>query len=448
MKVDLNKIDDLNGELVVNISKEDYQNSYEAALKDYSKKAQFPGFRPGKVPVSLIKKKYGKGLLAEEVNKVINQAVGNYISENKLPVLGQPMPKVSEDEGDWDNPADFKFVFELGMAPEFEVKLSKREKYTWNKIVVDEKLLDQQIGDYTRRYGKLSEPEVSEDKDMLVADLIELNDDESIKEGGIMSNATVSIEHLQDKATKEALVGLKKDDSTVVDAKKLAEDDNDLMRLLNIEAEQLPGISSKFKLNVKEIRRMLPAELNQELFDKILGEGTVDSEEAFKEEISKRIAGQLEEDSKKLFKKQLTEKMLDKLKLSLPDDFLKRWIKASNDKPITDEQLEKDYPHYADNLRWQLVENKIIEENDIKVEQEELLEHTKNTLAKHFAMYGITQSDEELAKAAGNVLQDQKEARRLYDEIFEDKIVNFVKDSVKLEEKEVTFDEFLELAKA
>ena len=199
------------------------------------------------------------------------------------------------------------------MPPEFEVKLSKREKYTWNKIVVDEKLLDQQIGDYTRRYGKLSEPEVSEDKDMLVVDLIELNDDESIKEGGIMSNATVSIEHLKDKATKKALVGLKKDDSVVVDAKKLAEDDNDLMRLLNIEAEQLPGISSKFKLNVKEIRRMLPAELNQELFDKILGEGTVDSEEAFKEEISKRIAGQLEEDSKKLFKKQLTEKMLDKL---------------------------------------------------------------------------------------------------------------------------------------
>lgn len=448
MKVDLNKIDDLNGELTVNISSEDYKNQYEASLKQYSKQAKFPGFRPGKVPASLIKKKYGRSLLAEEVNKVINKGISDYIQENKLPVLGQPLPKEGADEGDWENPADFKFVFELGLAPEFEVKLSKREKYTWNKIVVDDKLIDRQVDDYTRRYGKLSEPEVSEDKDMIVADLVELNEDGSIKEGGILSNTTVSVEHIQDAKAKKALVGLKREDSVEVDPRDLAEDDNDLMRMLNVEAVQLPAVSKKFKLNVKEVRRMLPADLNQELFDKIFGEGTVTSEEEFRAEIAKRIGAELENDSQRLFKKQLTEKMLEKLNLSLPDDFLKRWIKVSNDKPISEEQLENDYPHYANNLKWQLVENKIIQDNEIKVEQEELLDHTKNTLAKHFAMYGINQSDEELAKAAQNVLQDQKEARRLYDEIFEDKIVNFVKDSVKVEEKEVTFDQFLEIAKA
>ncbi|TXC78792.1 trigger factor [Luteibaculum oceani] len=446
MKVDLNKIDELNGELTIELKPEDYNSNFENAVQRYRKQAQFPGFRPGKVPASLIKKKYGKSLLAEEVNNVINQQISGYIKENNLPVLGQPLPKEGAEEGDWENPADFKFVFELGLAPEFDVKLSKREKYTWYTIKPDEKLINQQVEDYARRYGKLSEPEQSEDKDMLVVDLVELSEDGSILEGGILASTTISLEHLKNEGEKKKLIGLKADDTVEVDPKNLAEDDNDLMRMLGIEENQIPALSKKFQLKVKEIRRMMPAELNEELFSKIFGEN-VKTEEEFRAEIEKRIAAELEQESKRLFKKQMSEKMLDKLKLTLPDDFLKRWIKVSNEKPISDEQLEKDYPHYADNLKWQLVENKIIEGNDLKVEHEELVEHTKQTLAKHFAMYGITQSDEELTKAASNVLNDQKEARRLYDEMFEEKIVNFVKDNTKVEEKEVTFDEFIEIAK-
>lgn len=447
MKVDLNKIDNLNGELVIELKPEDYNSQFEASVQRYRKQAQFPGFRPGKVPTSLIKKKYGKSLLAEEVNNVINQQINNYIKENNLPVLGQPLPKEGAEEGNWDQPEDFKFTFELGMAPEFDVKLSKREKYTWYTIKPDEKLINQQVEDYARRYGKLSEPEVSEDKDMIVADLVELGEDGSILEGGILASTTVSLEHLKNEDEKKKLTGVKVEDTVEVNPKNLSEDDNDLMRMLGIEENQIPALSNKFQLKVKEIRRMMPAELNAELFEKIFGK-EVTTEEQFREEIEKRIGGELEAESKRLFKKQMSEKMLEKLNLELPDAFLKRWIKVSNEKPISDEQLDNDYPHYADNLKWQLVENKIIEGNDLKVEQEELLEHTKQTLAKHFAMYGITQSDEELNKAAGNVLNDQKEARRLYDEIFEEKIVNFVKENTKVEEKQVTFDEFIEIAKA
>ncbi len=447
MNVDLNKIDDLNGEITIQIAPEDYKSQYNASIEQYRKQAQFPGFRPGKVPVSLIKKKYGRSLLAEEINKLLNQKISEYITEEKLPVLGQPMPKPEADNGDWENPDNFSFTFQLGLAPDFELKLSKRDKLTWHKIAVDEKLVNQQAEDYTRRYGKLSEPEASEEKDMLVGDLVELDDKGEILEGGILANATVAIEHVPDAEEQKKLLGVKKEDSVVVNPKKIAKDDDDLMRLLNVEAEKLPGLSEHFRYNIKEVRRMIPAEMNQELFDKVFGEGKVTSEEEFKAEITNRIAAELEGESKKLFKKHMTDHFLGKLKLDLPDEFLKRWIKTSNEKPITDEQLENDYPHYADHLRWQLVENQIIEKNELKVEQEEVIEHAKNTLAKHFAMYGIQQSDEELTKAAANVLRDEKEARRLYDELYEEKIVNFVKDAVKLEEKEVSFDDFIAIAK-
>ncbi len=448
MKIQQENIDKLNAVLNITLNPEDYSASYEKALKDYGKKVSLPGFRAGKVPAAVVKKRFGKSLLADEINKLINATITKHIQENKLEVLGNPLPRnIEADGGDWDNPADFNFSYDLGLAPQFEIKLSSKDKQNFHLIKVDAAMVDKQIVDISRRYGKLSTPEVAADNDLVIVDLAELDETGAVKEDGITASTTVSLEFVKDKATKKALIGTKVGDVVQVDAKKLAEDEHDLMRMLKLTAEELKALSSTFNLTVKELRTLAPAELNQELFDKVFGPETVKTEEEFRAKIAEQLKGNFVNDSNRLFKRDVTNTLLEKVNITLPDEFLKRWIMASNERPLTHEQLENDYSGYANGLKWQLIENKLFQEGGLKIENEDLMTEAKVIMADQFARYGVPiDSDELLVQSAQRLLGNRDEMKYVYEQVAEKKLMSFIKENITIKEVEVSFDEFVKLA--
>ena len=444
MNIVQNNIDALNAELTIQLEPKDYSDRYEKALKDYKKKANIPGFRPGHVPTSLIKQRFGKSLLAEEINNVLQDAIYTYINEQKLNVLGNPLPKNTDEEvGNWDNPGDFKFIYELGLAPEFDLNLNESQSFDYYKVDVNQELIDRQMKDLARRYGKLSSPEVSEAEDMLMVALAELNPDGSVKEGGITSKTTVTIEYIKDEATKKSLVGLKANDVVTVNPHNLSSNHEDLAQMLGVTHNDVHDLASSFQMTVNEVRRMEAAELNQELFDKLFGEGTISSEAEMRERVKADLEKMFSRDSDWMFKREFVKEIVARVNPTLPDAFLKRWIAMTNEKPISEDVLEAEYPNYSGGLRWQLIENKIIRENDIKVTVEDAMAHVKNLMSERYAQYGMNLEEEQLNDLAKKTLANREEAQNVYDFLYEDKVVALVKSKCTIVEKPLSYDEFV-----
>lgn len=448
MNVLENKIDELNAVLTVKIAKEDYLESYESSLKKYRKQIQMPGFRPGQVPTAVVKKKYGPSILAEEIDKLLNQALQEHISQNELNILGNPIPK-NEEKGeiDWNNPADMEFSFEIGLAPNFELKLDAKSKFPFNKVKVDDQLVDKQIEDFAKRYGKLIPVDKSADKDMIWATFTQLDENDKVVDGGFTHNSTVAIEFLEDAKMKKKLTGLKTGDTLVVDPKSISRGAADMGAMLGISKEQATAYNTNVELKVTEIKRMEPAEVNMELVEKVYGPGNVESVDAMREKISNELSQMFAQDSDRLFKRDFADLTLEKLNLALPNDFLKKWILSSSKEDITMDDIEKEYDSYARSLRWQLIENKIIKDNNIKVDFEEVLNHTKNLLANQYAQYGMMiPVDEDLTANARKILENREEAQKLFEQLYDLKVISFLKDTVKLQEKELSYDDFVKEA--
>ena len=337
MNVSRHDVDALNAVLKVEIAPADYQGKVKSALEKYRKTAKVPGFRPGHVPFGLIQKQYGKAVLAEELNKLVNSALYDFISANNIEILGNPIPKDGTDvKGDFEKPDSFEFEYEIGLAPSFELSLSGKSKYDYLKVKVDAKLLDKQIEDLRRRYGKLTSVDTVGDKDLVLAQFVELNEDGSIKEGGILHSSTVSLEFIEDKKVKKDLVGKSKGDKVVVDPAKVSRGGKDTAAMLGIKEEALANISDKFQLTINDIKHMELAELNQDFFDRLFGEGAVKNEEELRQRIAADLEGMFSNDSDRLLTRSIYEDLVENTKLDLPNEFLKRWIKLSNENPITD----------------------------------------------------------------------------------------------------------------
>ncbi|PTM06224.1 MAG: trigger factor [Bacteroidetes bacterium] len=440
MNVTTKKTDDLNAILTVSIKEEDYREVVDKTLSDYRKKANIPGFRPGKVPAGLVKKQFGKAILIEEVNKILQQSVFDHIKKEELNILGSPLP-VEQDDIDWDSQGDFDFNYELGLSPSFELNISARTKIPFLKVVADEAMVNRYITDYARRFGTMSYPQTIEVDAILKGDFVELADDSSAKEGGITVSTTLALDAFADTTQKE-LTGKAVGD-TAEFTKESFKDDFRLAGVLKVDEEVLAESSYKFSFTLTELSKIVPAELNQELFDKIFGEGVVKSEEEFKARIKEDAEKVFVGDSDRKFLMDVKENLLEKTKFDLPETFLKKWMRTSGEKPLTEEEVEEQFPNMKEDMRWQIMQNRIISENKIEVNHQELVEFTKQLVLQQMAQYGQMPEGVDLDQIAHNVLGNREEAERIGDQLFERKLLEYFKSSFKIEEKELTYDEFV-----
>lgn len=443
MNVVEEKIDDLNAILRVTVTPEDYSEKVNKVISDYRKQANIPGFRPGKIPVSIIKKKYGKAILAEELNKVVNESINEFIATNKLNVLGNPLPKADEEvKGDFTNPAEFEFAYEIGVAPEFEVKLSKSQKFDYLKVEVSDEMLDKEIANLAKRYGTLVPADVAGENDMVLGEFTQVG-------GEIKNTSTISLEFIEDEAAKKMLVGQKSGATLTVDPRKVSKGTEDMASMLAIAPEEAEILEGEFEFKITEIKTMVPAAVDQALFDKLFGEGIIKSEVELREKINGDLERMFGNDSDRLFSQSITDALIEKTSFDLPDEFLKRWIMASSEKKVSQEEIDADFENYKKSLKWQLIQNKLIKENEIKVENEEILEYTKGLLINQFAQYGMPAPEEDvLIDQAKNVLQNKEEANKIYDNVYGVKMLNFFKNTVKLNEKSMPYDDFIKVAYA
>ncbi|MBL0316616.1 MAG: trigger factor [Flavobacteriales bacterium] len=447
MNIERNDLDALNAELSISIAPSDYAERVESAIKKYRKSAQIPGFRPGHVPASLVKQRFGKSILAEEINQVIQDNLYKYISENKIEILGSPIPTGEDDEvGNWDNPGDFKFRYHLGLAPELNIDLNNSLTFDYFKVNVDDTLIDKQAKDLARRYGKMSEPETSGGEDMIIVKFDELDSNGDVKEGGISHQSTVSVEFVTDEITKNKLIGLKIGDEVTVDPRLLSANHEDLGKMLNISHDAVHHLESLFRLTVVEIKRIEPHAVDQELFDKLYGEGEINGVDAFRAKVKGDLENMFAGDSDYLFKREFAKKYTESINPQLPDSFLKKYIALTNEKPVTAEMIEHDYPYYAAQLKWELIEGKIIRQYEVRVAPDDAVAHVKRVLAARYAQYGLPMEDEMLTEFAKKSLAEKEEAKRVYDFLYEEKIMEVVKQNCTLNVKEMSYDDFVHMA--
>jgi len=448
MNITQEKTGNLNAVVKIKIAPADYSPKVEKAIKDQAKKAQLPGFRKGMVPAAHIKKMYGKSILVEEVNNLLNDTLSNYIAEQKLEILGQPLPQMDDSRDfKWDNTDEFEFDYELGLAPAFDVNISSKDNFTQYVIKADQETLESRVKNIRRSYGKMTNPEVAEEGDVLYAELVQLGADGSVFEGGISNTATIRLDLINDKEVLKSLVGLKKDDVATIDVQKTFEDTAAIAKALNISEDDAADLKSNFQLTVKNVNRLEESDLNQEFFDKLFGEGTVTDEAGFRTKIQEEVEGMFTQDAERKLSNDIYEALLQKHSFDLPDDFLRRWLKATNEK-LTDEELAEGYDDFAKNLKWTLIENKIIKDNSIEIKYEDVVAAAKAKLDAQFRMYSPSPlPEDQLAQYAVQFLQDKENANRTFEEVKAAKTFEQIKTIVTLDQKEIDYNEFVELDK-
>jgi len=445
MNISQENIDDLNAIINIELTPEDYKSQVDSVIKNQAKKAKLPGFRPGMVPASHIKRTYGKAILIDEINKIVGDSLNNFISENKLEILGQPLPK--EEEGKeyaWDFNEDFKFQYEIGLAPKVEVPFSEKDTLTEYTIKADEETLNSRISNLRKSYGKRSNPEVSEENDVLYGELKQVNDKNETVEGGIVKTASLRTDIIDAKKIKKSLVGLKKGDTVVIDLKK-AYDASTVARILEIDEEQVESLDPLFQLTVENVNRLEEADLDQEFFNKIYGEDEVKTEEEFRARVTKEIEDMFVQNADQKLQNDLFTLGMGRVEAAFPDEFLKRWLKATNEK-LTDEEIQEGYDDFAKNLKWTLIENKIIADNNLEIKYEEVVAIAKERLLAQFRMYGQQNlPEDQLNQYTMQLLQDKEQANRLFEEVKALKVFDYLKGLVKIEKKDIPYNEFLEL---
>jgi len=447
MKITQNNINDLQAELKVVITPEDYQDKVDKVLKDYRKNAEIPGFRKGKVPMSVINKKYRIPVLVDEVNKLLQEDLYKYISSEKIKVLGSPMPKNGQ-KMDWENSTTFNFEFEVGLAPDLDVKITKKDKVKYYQIQADNKLVDNYANDIAKRYGAMSKPEISEEGDLVFCEISQIDVDGNIMANGVRNEATVSMDFISDKKIKKQFIGVKEGDSFIINVMKAFSNHADLSAMLNITHEQLHDLSSEdFQFTVKNVSRIKPSEMNQELFEKVYGKDSVKTEKEFKVRIKDEAERSFVPESDRMLKNDVVTYLIDKIKFDMPDEFLKRWLVHTSEKSVTLDQIESEYDMYSKSLRWQLIENNILENYNIKVSDEEVENHTKSLITMQMQQYGqpVPQEDK-MNEIVASVLKKEDERKKVYDQLYDVKSLEVYKENFKLTEKAISYDDFVKLA--
>lgn len=439
MDIKKTAIDALNAVVTVSITKDDYQDKVTGVLNNYRKTANIPGFRKGHIPMGMVKKQYAKAVLVEEVNKLLQDGLHNFLTEEKLDVLGNPLPK-NEAEINWNN-EDFTFEFDLGLAPSFEVDVTKKA-VTAYKIVADNDMLDNQVKTIRKQYGKLMAKDT-------VAKGDEITGTFTNEEKGIDKSTTIELDALKGKTQIKALTGAKIGDVITLKTKGMFSEENDHQKHFGVSPEDAKGLAVEVAFKIEEVNTREMAELNQELFDKLFGEGVVTSEETLKEKIKEDAEKQFAQQSDQKMLNDVVESLIENTKFDLPKDFLERWIQVSGETPMTEEEAKAEYERSEKGLRYQLIEGKLRAENNLQVSFDELKAYSREMIKGQMAQFGQTNpSDEELDTIAARILANQEEVKRLSEQLNTNKLLDFFKEKAKLKTKEVTYDKFIKEAYA
>ncbi|PIB34311.1 trigger factor [Reichenbachiella sp. 5M10] len=437
MDIQLDQISKTEALIKINLKEADYQPNVEEKIREYSKKADIKGFRKGKIPKSVIQRMYGKSILVDEINNLVSRQVMDYIKENEIQLLGEPLPNQEKVEAlDWDNGSEFDFEYSIGMAPDFEVAVDKKVKVDTYSIKIDDKLMTETLDNLKNQFGETTNPETSEDGDALYG---------YIQVEGVEEPAGTTLELKEvEKKDQKKFIGKKSGDIIEFDPSKSIKDEAIRAQFLGDHKE----LSGKIKFEIKNINRVIPSELNQDMFDKVFGKDAVKSEEEFVEKVKSAITENYNKETDGYTHLKIRDAFIENIKIELPDTFLKRWLKVSN-KDVTDEQIEQEYPLYTNDLKWSMIKSKIAKDNELKVEHEEIVEAAKAMIRQQFGSMGMSEQMEANIDAfTTNYLQGENgnNYMKLQESVFNDKIVSFIKEKVTIKAKDVTVEEYREKA--
>ncbi|MBL7861936.1 MAG: trigger factor [Cyclobacteriaceae bacterium] len=444
MNITLDKQSATDGLIKVKLSESDYQPKVEEKVKDYARKATIKGFRQGKVPSGVIKKMFGKSILVEEVNHLVSHSVSDFIRDQKLRILGDPMPNQEKAITiDWDAQRDFEFEFQIGLVDDFSVELSNKVKVKSHPIEVDQKVINETLEDIRKRFGKVTYPEVSEAGHNLYGEIAQKGEEQ--KKGSY-----IAIDKVVKKEQKK-FIGLKKDDVLEFEIEKAFDNVEAIAQALNIAEEEATRATGTYHFKVTTISKVEPADINQELFDKVFGKDAVQNETEFLEKIKTTIGENYQRETEHLLEHEIQHYYVDHTKISMPEAFLKSWLKSSSQGEVTDSVLEKEFNAYKDSLKWDLIKNKIAEDKEIKVEGEEVREKAKQFIMDQFGGPAIAaQLGDKLNDIANNYLSGQdgkgENFMKIYNQLRHEKIMKAIKEAITVQEKKVTLEEFKKIA--
>ncbi|MGJ8548010.1 trigger factor [Winogradskyella wichelsiae] len=435
MNITRENIDALNAVVKVDIAKEDYSDKVEKILLDYRKSANIPGFRKGHVPMGMVKKQYGKAVLVDEVNKLLQDALGKYLVEEKLDVLGNPLPK-AQDDLNWDAEA-FTFEFELGLAPEFEVELKGKKAITHYNIVADDKMINDQIEHIQKQYGKIiSQNEVTEAS--------EITGTFANEEKEIDNTTMITLDKLKGKTNPKKFIGAKVGDVITLKTKGLFNDDHDLMNALKVSHDDVHGLEVEVTFTITEINEREAADLDQELFDKLFGEGKVTSVSELKDKIKEDSEKQFTQQGDQKLLNDVTESLVENTKFDLPSTFLQKWMQTAGEEVMTEEQAKEEFEKSEKSMRYQLIEGKLIQKHNLQVQFEELKSFSMEMIKGQMAQFGqMNPSDKELEDIAARILGNQEEVKRMSEQLMSQKLLSLYKTEANTKTKEITYDDFV-----
>lgn len=435
MNITKETVDALNAVVKVDIVAEDYQEKVDQVLNDYRRKANIPGFRKGHVPMGMVKKQYGKSVMIDEVNKLLQESLNKFLIEEKLDILGNPLPKLQEDFS-WDSDT-FSFEFELGLAPEFDVNLKSKKKVTNYTIKVEESLIDLEVENLQSRYGKMSAVEAATESSNVTGTF-------TSTERELEKKSTISVKDIKGKANLKKFVGAKVGDVLTLKTKNLFNEEHKLLGALGLTKEDMQAGDFNLTFAVEEITEIELADLDQELFTKLFADGSVNTVTELRARIEKDAAGQFQQQADQQLLNAVTEHLIENTKFDLPAEFLQKWLATAGEKELTQEEAVEEYNKSEKGLRYQLIQEKIMQENDIKIDYAELKEYAKGFIRAQMAQFGnMNPEDQELEDIAGRILANQDEARRLQDQLISQKLLTFYKENISFKNKEVTYENFV-----
>lgn len=445
MEITLNKKTNTEGLIKIKLTEGDYQPNVEEKVKDYARKATIKGFRQGKVPTGVIKKMFGKSILVDEINHLLSHKITDYIKDNKIQILGEPLPNHDKTKDiDWDVQKDFEFEYEIGLVDEFTYDISPKTKVTAYKIEVDDKTVQETLTDLKKRFGKVSYPEVSEAQDSIFGELRPKDGTVENAEALKKEAASVAIEKVE-KNEQQKFIGLKKDDEVEFEPRKIFKDEDLITELLGFSPDEAAAATGTFILKVGTISRTEPAELTPELFDRVFGKDVAKTEEEFINKIKETIGDNYKRETDHFLDHHIEDYFLKNTKINLPDSFLKTWLKTTSQGQVTDEVLNTEFDHYVRGLKWDLIKNRIADDNQIKVEADEVQNKAKEMIVAQFGGQAFAdQLKDKLDDIANNYLANEKGQNfmRLYNQLRSEKIMKHIKENITIEEKNVSVDEF------